>query len=67
MERRKMKLGVIQFGKSRPAPKSVIVDVTFDDKTETALFRTGLRLLKFDKEAVIEYVIKKSLERKLKK
>ena len=60
-------LGKITFGKSRPAPKAVIVDVTFDDKTGTALFRTGLRLLKFDKEAVIEYVIKKSLEYKLKK
>jgi len=62
-----MKLGVIQFGKSRPAPKAVIVDVTLDDKTETALFRTGLKLLKFDKQAVIEYVIRKSLEYKLKK
>jgi len=62
-----MNLGVIKFGRSRPAPKAVIVDVTFDDKTEAALFRTGLRLLKFDKEAVIEYVIKKSLEYKLKK
>ena len=62
-----MKIGTIKFGKARPAPKAVLVDVTFDDKTETALFRTGLRLLKFDKEAVIEYVIKKSLERKLKK
>jgi hypothetical protein len=67
MEERKMKIGTIKFGKARPAPKAVLVDVTFDDKTETALFRTGLRLLKFDKEAVIEYVIKKSLERKLKK
>jgi len=62
-----MKIGTIKFGKARPAPKAVLVDVTFDDKTEAALFRTGLRLLKFDKEAVIEYVIKKSLEYKLKK
>jgi hypothetical protein len=62
-----MKLGKITFGKSRPAPKMVLVDVNYDEKTGTALFRAGLRLLKFDKEAVIEYVIKKSLARAIKK
>jgi len=62
-----MKLGIIKFGKSRPAPKAVLVDVTYDDKTEAALFKIGLKLLRKDKEAVIEYVIKKSLEYKLKK
>jgi len=62
-----MKLGEITFGKSRPAPKMVFVDVNFDDKTSAELFRVGMKLLKKDKEAVIEYVIRKSLERKLKK
>ena len=62
-----MKLGIIKFGKSRPAPRAVLVDVTYDDKTEATLFKIGLKLLKKDKEAVIEYVIKKSLEYKLKK
>ena len=62
-----MKLGIIKFGKSRPAPKAVLVDVTYDDKTEATLFKIGLKLLRKDKEAVIEYVIKKSLEYKLKK
>ena len=62
-----MKLGIIKFGKSRPAPKAVLVDVTYDDKTEATLFKIGLKLLRKDKEAVIEYIIKKSLEYKLKK
>ena len=62
-----MKLGKITFGKSRPAPKMVFVDVNYDNKTGAELFRVGMKLLKKDKEAVIEYVIRKSLERKLKK
>ena len=62
-----MKLGKITFGKSRPAPKMVLVDVDYDNKTGAELFRVGMKLLKKDKEAVIEYVIRKSLERKLKK
>ena len=62
-----MKLGKITFGKSRPAPKHVLVDVTCDDKTGAELFKTGMRLLKKDREAVIEYVIKKALEYGIKK
>jgi hypothetical protein len=67
MEERKMKIGMIKFGKSRPAPKAVIVDVSYDKETEAALFKIGLDLLKKDKEAVIEYVIQKSLAYQLKK
>ena len=62
-----MKIGTIKFGKSRPAPKAVIVDVFYDDKTGATLFKAGLDLLKKDKEAVIEYVIQKSLAYQLKK
>jgi len=62
-----MKLGEITFGKSRPAPKMVIFDVDYDHKTETELFKTGMMLLKKDKKAVIEYVIKKALEYGIKK
>ena len=62
-----MKLGTITFGKSKPAPKMVLVDVNFDDKTGAELFRIGMRLLKKDKEAVVEYVIKKALEYNIKK
>ena len=62
-----MKLGKITFGKARPAPKQVLVDVTYDDKTGSELFRIGIKLLKKDREAVIEYVIKKSLACAIKK
>jgi len=62
-----MKLGKITFGKSRPAPKMVLVDVDYDKKTGAELFKTGMKLLKKDKEAVIEYVIKKSLALAIKK
>ena len=62
-----MKLGKITFGKSRPAPKMVLVDVDYDKKTGAELFRVGMKLLKKDKEAVIEYVIKKSLASAIKK
>ena len=58
---------MIKFGKSRPAPKAVIVDVFYDNKTGAALFRIGLELLEKDKEAVIQYVIQKSLAYNLKK
>jgi hypothetical protein len=67
MEGRKMKIGMIKFGKSRPAPKAVIVDVFYDNKTGAALFKVGLQLLKKDKEAVIQYVIQKALAYNLKK
>ena len=62
-----MKIGMIKFGKSRPAPKAVLVDVFYDNKTGAALFKIGLELLKKDKEAVIEYAIQKSLAHQLKK
>ena len=54
-------LGKITFGKSRPAPKQVLVDVTYDAKTAKALHAFGLKQLKKDPEAVIEYVIVKAL------
>jgi hypothetical protein len=45
-----MKIGTITFGKSRPAPKQVLVDVTMDDKTNRELYKIGLKLLKIDKD-----------------
>jgi hypothetical protein len=60
-------LGKITFGKSRPAPKQVLVDVTYDDKTAKALHAFGLKRLKKDQEAVIQYVITKALEVLVKK
>jgi len=65
--KKEMKLGKITFGKSRPAPKMVLVDVAYDTKTGSELFRIGIKLLKKDREAVIGYVIKKSLEYAIKK
>ena len=62
-----MKLGMIKFGKSRPAPKAVLVDITFDHKTGNELFKAGLKLLKSDRDAVIEYVIKRALLYSVKK
>jgi hypothetical protein len=62
-EKAQMKdLGKITFGKARPAPKQVLVDVTYDAKTAKALHAFGLKQLKKDEEAVIEYVIKKALK-----
>ena len=60
-------LGKITFGKSRPAPKQMLVDVTCDDKTAKALHAFGLKQLKKNPEAVIEYVIVKALESFAKK
>jgi len=60
-------LGKITFGKARPAPKQVLVDVTYDAKTAKLLHAFGLKQLKKDQEAVIEYVIKKALEGLVKK
>ena len=62
-----MHIGEIKFGKSRPAPKQVLVDVTYDEKTAKALHAFGLKQLKKDHEAVIEYVIVKALESFAKK
>jgi hypothetical protein len=67
MEGRKMKLGMIKFGKSRPAPKAVLVDITFDDKTGNNLFKLGLKLIQKDKDTVIGYVIRRALEYSIKK
>ena len=60
-------LGKISFGKSRPAQKQVLVDVTYDEKTAKALHAFGLKQLKKDPEAVIEYVIVKAMESFAKK
>jgi len=55
-------LGIFKIGKARPAPKMVEIDVTYDDKSEKDLYKTGMKALKHDKEAVIEYVIRKALQ-----
>jgi hypothetical protein len=44
----------------------VEVDVTYDEKAEKDLYETGMKALKHDKEAVIEYVIRKALEEMVK-
>jgi hypothetical protein len=55
-------LGMIRFGKSRPCKtKYVKVDVTYDDKAKKELYEAGMLALKYDPDAVIEYVIKKAL------
>jgi len=67
-EKTQMKdLGKITFGKARPAPKQVLVDVTYDAKTAKALHAFGLKQLKKDEEAVIKYVIVKALKAFAKK
>ena len=63
---RKKDLGRLVFGKARKAPKMVEIDVSYDEKCENALFKAGMMALKYDKEAVIAYVIRKALEEKLK-
>lgn len=60
-------LGKITFGKSRPAPKQMLVDVTYDEKTAKALHVFGLKQLKKDPGAVIEYVIVQALKNLCKK
>jgi hypothetical protein len=62
----KCKTGIIQFGKARPVPPMVEVDVSYDEKAERDLYKAGMIALKQDKEAVIAYVIRKALEEKLK-
>jgi len=60
-------LGIITFGNSRPDPtKYVKVDITYDEKAEKDLYETGMKAIKYDKEAVIEYVIRKALEEMVK-
>jgi hypothetical protein len=58
----KKHIGILKFGKSRPAPKMIEVDVTYDEKTAEMLFQTGIKALKKDKDAVIAYVIEKALK-----
>jgi hypothetical protein len=60
------KARIIRFGKARTAPKMVEVDVSYDSKTEKALYEAGMIALKYDKEAVIGYVIRKALEEMVK-
>jgi hypothetical protein len=60
-------LGKITFGKARPAPKQILVDVAYDARTAKALHAFGLKQLKKDQEAVIEYVLAKALEGLVKK
>jgi len=56
-------LGVIKFGKSRPdKTKYVLIDIEYDEKAGEELFKAGLECLQHDKEAVIEYVIKKAIK-----
>ena len=56
-------LGIITFGKSRPdKTKYVLVDIEYDEKAGKELFEIGMELLASDKEAVIEYMIKKALK-----
>ena len=62
-----MHIGQIKFGKSRPAPKQVLVDITYDAKMAKELYAIGLACIKKDPEAVIEYVIVKALESFAKK
>lgn len=62
-----MKLGIIKFGKSRPAPKQVLVDVTYDTKTGNNLYKLGLKLIQKDRDTVIGYVIRRALEYSIKK
>jgi len=60
------KSGIIRFGRARPVPPMVEVDVSYDEKAEKDLYKAGMLALKHDKEAVIAYVICKALEAKIK-
>ena len=59
---KKKNLGLIKFGKSRPAPKMVEVDITYDAIAEKMLFQSGKKLLKKDRQAVIAYAIQEALK-----
>ena len=58
--------GIIRFGKVRQVPPMVEVDVICDEKAKRDLYKAGMIALKYDREAVIAYVIRKALEEKLK-
>jgi hypothetical protein len=56
-------LGRITFGKTRPdKTKYVLVDIEYDEKAGDDLYECGMVALKHDREAVIEYVVKKALK-----
>ena len=56
-------LGIITFGKSRPdKTKYVLVDFEYDEKAGKELYKIGLEMLAYDKEAVLNYVIVKALK-----
>ena len=56
-------LGVIKLGKARPdKTKYVLMDFEYDEKAGKELYKIGMEMLAKDKEAVIEYVIKKALK-----
>jgi hypothetical protein len=61
------KAGIIRFGKARPVAPMVEVDVSYDKKAERDLYKAGMIALEHDKEAVIDYVIKKALCELIKK
>lgn len=55
-------LGVIKFGRCIPdKTKYVKWDFYYDDKSGRAMFDAGIELLKKDKEAVIDYVVRKAI------
>lgn len=61
-------LGKITFGKSRPdKTKYVLIDINYDEKAGNELYKCGMLALKYDRETVIEYVIKKALKEYAKK
>ena len=55
-------LGVIKFGKSRPAPKMVEVDVTCDEVAEKRLFKFGMMAFRKNRQAVIAYAIQEAVK-----
>lgn len=59
--KKKKDLGNITFGKSRKAPPMVEVDVHFDKKCGDNLYKYGLKELKKDRKAVINYIIVRAL------
>jgi hypothetical protein len=63
MKNEKPHLGRIKFGKATPdKTKYLRWQIEYDKRAERILFKSGLVLLKKDKQAVIEYAIKKALE-----
>lgn len=68
MKNAKPHFGSIKFGKVTPdKTKYLRWQIEYDKRAERILFESGLILLKKDKQAVIEYAIKKALEHYAKK